>query len=117
MPDRSGLPAAPALAQVPATFETAARFAVLMDYESGTVIFQKDADARLEPACMTKLMTVAVVFNEVRAGRVKLDDLFFVSETPGVPVGRLRAARPCLPSSIPRSGGRPGSLGDHPVRQ
>lgn len=72
--------AAPALAQAPATFETAARFAVLMDYESGTVIFQKDADARLEPASMTKLMTVAVVFNEVRAGRVKLDDLFFVSE-------------------------------------
>lgn len=72
--------AMPAAAQAPATFETAARFAVLMDYESGTVIFQKDADARLEPASMTKLMTVAVVFNEVRAGRVKLDDLFFVSE-------------------------------------
>lgn len=71
---------APAAAQAPSTFETAARFAVLMDYESGTVIFQKDADARLEPASMTKLMTIAVVFNEVRAGRVKLDDEFFVSE-------------------------------------
>lgn len=71
---------APAAAQTPSTFETAARFAVLMDYESGTVIFQKDADTRLEPASMTKLMTVAVVFNEVRAGRVKLNDEFFVSE-------------------------------------
>ncbi len=67
-----------ALAQ--AEFDTKAKFAVLMDYESGTVIFQKDADAPLEPASMTKLMTLAVVFNEIRAGRVSLDDEFFVSE-------------------------------------
>lgn len=67
-----------ALAQ--AEFDTKAKFAVLMDYESGTVIFQKDADAALEPASMTKLMTLAVVFNEIRAGRVSLDDEFFVSE-------------------------------------
>ncbi len=63
-----------------AAFETKARFAVLMDYESGTVIFQHNADDRLEPASMTKLMTLAVVFNEIRAGRVSLDDTFFVSE-------------------------------------
>jgi serine-type D-Ala-D-Ala carboxypeptidase (penicillin-binding protein 5/6) len=70
--------AVPAFSQ--AEFSTAARFAVLMDYESGTVIFQKDADSRLEPASMTKLMTLAVVFNELRAGRISLDDQFFVSE-------------------------------------
>jgi len=70
--------ATPAMAQ--AGFDTKARFAVLMDYESGAIIFQKDADARLEPASMTKLMTLAVVFNEIRAGRVSLDDTFFVSE-------------------------------------
>jgi len=70
--------AAPAIAQ--AEFDTKARFAVLMDYESGSIIFQKDADSRLEPASMTKLMTLAVVFNEIRAGRVSLDDTFFVSE-------------------------------------
>lgn len=70
--------AAPALAQV--EFDTKAKFAVLMGYESGTVIFQKDADERLEPASMTKLMTLAVVFNEIRSGRVSLDDEFFVSE-------------------------------------
>lgn len=63
-----------------AQFETKARFAVLMDHESGTVIFQKDADARLEPASMTKLMTLAVVFNELRGGRISLEDEFFVSE-------------------------------------
>jgi D-alanyl-D-alanine carboxypeptidase (penicillin-binding protein 5/6) len=63
-----------------AGFETKAPFAVLMDHESGTVIFQNKADERLEPASMTKLMTLAVVFNEIRASRVSLDDLFFVSE-------------------------------------
>nr|WP_269467893.1 D-alanyl-D-alanine carboxypeptidase family protein [Devosia ureilytica] len=63
-----------------AEFDTKASFAVLMDHESGTVIFQKEADAALEPASMAKLMTLAVVFNEIRAGRVSLDDEFFVSE-------------------------------------
>ncbi|UXN69309.1 D-alanyl-D-alanine carboxypeptidase [Devosia neptuniae] len=69
---------APAFAQ--ASFDTKARFAILMDEESGTVIFQKDADLPMEPASMAKLMTIAVVFNEVRAGRVKMNDEFFVSE-------------------------------------
>ena len=63
-----------------ASFDTKARFAILMDEESGTVIFQKDADLPMEPASMAKLMTIAVVFNEVRAGRVKMSDEFFVSE-------------------------------------
>ncbi|ODT69849.1 MAG: hypothetical protein ABS75_15280 [Pelagibacterium sp. SCN 63-23] len=63
-----------------ADFDTKAKYAVLMDYESGTVIFQKEADARMEPASMAKLMTLAVVFSEIRAGRVSLDDEFFVSE-------------------------------------
>ncbi|WP_338723652.1 D-alanyl-D-alanine carboxypeptidase family protein [Devosia sp. XK-2] len=63
-----------------AEFDTKAQYSVLMDYESGTVIFQKQADAALEPASMAKLMTLAVVFHEIRAGRVSLDDEFFVSE-------------------------------------
>ena len=68
----------PALAQ--ADFDTKAKFAILMDEESGTVIFQKDADLPMEPASMAKLMTIAVVFNEIRTGRVKMSDEFFVSE-------------------------------------
>lgn len=74
-----------------ADFDTKARFAVLVDQESGTVIFQKDADASLEPASMAKLMTLAVVFNEIRSGRLTLDNEFFVSEhawrTGGAPSG------------------------------
>lgn len=70
--------AAPAWAQ--ANFDTKAKFAILMDQETGTVIFQKDADLPMEPASMAKLMTIAVVFNEIRLGRVSLSDEFFVSE-------------------------------------
>ena len=69
---------APVLAQ--AEFDTQARFAILMDEDSGTVIFQKDADLPMEPASMAKLMTIAVVFNEIRSGRLSMEDQFFVSE-------------------------------------
>ncbi|WP_246132810.1 D-alanyl-D-alanine carboxypeptidase family protein [Devosia ginsengisoli] len=68
----------PALAQ--ADFDTKAKFAILMDEDSGTVIFQKDADLPMEPASMAKLMTIAVVFNEIRSGRLSMADMFFVSE-------------------------------------
>lgn len=63
-----------------AQFDTKAQFAILMDEASGTVIFQKDADLPMEPASMAKLMTVAVVFDELRAGRVSMADELFVSE-------------------------------------
>jgi D-alanyl-D-alanine carboxypeptidase (penicillin-binding protein 5/6) len=69
---------ATALAQ--AEFDTKAKFAILMDQQSGTVIFQKDADLPMEPASMAKLMTVAVVFDEIRNGRLTMADQFFVSE-------------------------------------
>lgn len=68
----------PVLAQ--AEFGTLAKFAILMDHDSGTVIFQKDADLPMEPASMAKLMTIAVVFNEIRNGRLSMTDQFFVSE-------------------------------------
>lgn len=61
-------------------FETKAKFAVLMDYDSGTVLFQKDADKPMEPASMAKLMTVAVAFDYLKTGRLSLSDEMFISE-------------------------------------
>jgi D-alanyl-D-alanine carboxypeptidase (penicillin-binding protein 5/6) len=61
-------------------FDTKAKFAVLMDYESGTVLFNKEGDSALEPASMAKLMTVAVVFDELQRKRLTMDDEFFISE-------------------------------------
>ena len=51
-----------------------------MDYESGTVLFNKNADERLEPASMAKLMTLAVVFTYLQQNKLSLNDEFFISE-------------------------------------
>ncbi len=61
-------------------YETKARQAILIDVETGTVLFEKDADARVPPASMAKLMTMAVVFQAIREGRLRLDQEFVVSE-------------------------------------
>lgn len=68
---------APASAQ---EFDTKAPYALLMDYQSGTLLYHKNADERLEPASMAKLMTVAVVFDELQRGRLSMTDEFFISE-------------------------------------
>ena len=75
--------AALALAALPATaqrFETRAAHAILIDYNTGTVLFEKDADERMPPASMAKLMTSAVVFDALEIGRLRPDDEFQVSE-------------------------------------
>jgi D-alanyl-D-alanine carboxypeptidase (penicillin-binding protein 5/6) len=73
----AALGAGPSLAQ---DFETKAKFAVLMDYESGSLLFSKAADDPMEPASMAKLMTVAVVFTYLQQNKLKLSDEFFISE-------------------------------------
>lgn len=72
--------AGPVRAQTPATFETAARFMVLMDSRTGKVFAEKDADELMGPASMSKVMTMLMVFERLRSGRLKLDDEFLVSE-------------------------------------
>lgn len=75
--------AALALAALPAAaqrFETRAAHAILIDYNTGTVLFEKDADERMPPASMAKLMTSAVVFDALEIGRLRPDDEFQVSE-------------------------------------
>src|SRR6476620_8137062 len=73
------------------SFETKAKHALLMDADANLVLFEKDADALVPPASMSKLMTLAVVFRELKAGRLKLEDQFKVSEhawrTGGAPSG------------------------------
>jgi D-alanyl-D-alanine carboxypeptidase (penicillin-binding protein 5/6) len=61
-------------------FTTSAPYAILMDYDTGSVIYAKNAEAPMEPASMAKLMTLAVVFDELRSGKIHLDDQFFISD-------------------------------------
>jgi D-alanyl-D-alanine carboxypeptidase (penicillin-binding protein 5/6) len=72
-------------------FETKAKHVVLMDADANLVLFEKDADTLAPPASMSKLMTLAIVFRELKAGHIKLDDQFKVSEhawrTGGAPSG------------------------------
>jgi len=61
-------------------FTTRAKSAFLIDYASGTEIFAKNADVLMPPSSMIKLMTLAVLFDEIKAGRLNLDDRLPVSE-------------------------------------
>lgn len=57
-----------------------AQYAVIMDYDSGVVLYSKDGDNQMAPASMAKLMTVALLFHKLKHGELKLDDTFTVSE-------------------------------------
>jgi serine-type D-Ala-D-Ala carboxypeptidase (penicillin-binding protein 5/6) len=61
-------------------FQTAAQTAILIDSESGSVLFEKNADLLVPPASLSKLMTTEVVLNEIKQGRLKPTDEFVVSE-------------------------------------
>jgi D-alanyl-D-alanine carboxypeptidase (penicillin-binding protein 5/6) len=61
-------------------FQTAAPYAILIEAESGTVLFEKGADTLVAPASLAKLMTAETVFNEIKEGNVKLEEEFVVSE-------------------------------------
>lgn len=53
---------------------------LLMDYTTGNIILEKDPDTPLEPASLTKIMTAYIAFDEIRQGRLKMDDEVLVSE-------------------------------------
>jgi serine-type D-Ala-D-Ala carboxypeptidase (penicillin-binding protein 5/6) len=60
-------------------FRTSAKAAILMDADTGAILFQENADELLPPASMSKLMTLAVLFKALKSGRVSLDDEFVMS--------------------------------------
>ena len=68
------------ISSVSANFEINARTAILQDYFSGEILYEKNADASIYPASMTKIMTAIVAFDLIKSGDLSLDDNFIVSE-------------------------------------
>ena len=66
--------------QAKSEFDVNARTAILQDYLSGEILFEKDPDSKIFPASMTKIMTSIIVFDLLKKGELSLDDKFFVSE-------------------------------------
>ena len=66
----------PALAE----FDIKARTAILQDFLSGEILYEKDADREIYPASMTKIMTSIIAFEMLKNNEISLDDKFLVSE-------------------------------------
>lgn len=64
-----------------AEFKTKAKSAFLIDYDSGAEIVAKNADTLMPPSSMIKLMTLAVLFDEIKAGNITMDTRFTVGES------------------------------------
>ena len=69
-----------AQAVVPAAPEINASGYLLMEMHSGKVLVEKNADQRLEPASLTKIMTAHIVFEEIAKGKLNLSDMVHISE-------------------------------------
>ena len=63
-----------------AKFNINARTAILQDYLSGEILYEKNPDQKIYPASMTKIMTSIVAFDLLKSGEITLDEKYFVSE-------------------------------------
>ncbi len=78
----------------------AARAWVLIDHATGQVLAQKDADARIEPASLTKLMTAYLTFSALKAGTITADQLVPVSEKAWRMEGSRMFIQPLKPVTV-----------------
>jgi len=63
-----------------ADFDVKARSAILQDFLSGEILYEKDADISIYPASMTKIMTTIIAFELLKNGELDMDEKFLVSE-------------------------------------
>lgn len=69
-----------AVSVIPSAPNIPAKAYVLMDFQSGSVLAEKNHDQRIEPASLTKIMTAYAVFHELKNGSIKLEDRVLISE-------------------------------------
>jgi D-alanyl-D-alanine carboxypeptidase (penicillin-binding protein 5/6) len=79
LPAGSSADRAEAAATPQGELTTQARQAVVMDVQTGAILFQKNAEEAMSPASMSKLATLAVAFKAIKAGQLKLGDEFVMS--------------------------------------
>ncbi len=97
---------------IPASPSVAAKSFILLDFNSGKVLAEKNADVKLAPASLTKIMTVYVIFRELKSGHLTLDEKVTISKkawrTPGsrmfVEVNKKVAVEDLLKGVIIQSG-------------
>ena len=63
-----------------ANIEIKARTAILQDFLSGEILYEKEPDRSIYPASMTKIMTAIIAFDLIKSGDLKLDEKFIISE-------------------------------------
>ncbi len=63
-----------------ANFDVKARTAILQDYYSGEILYEKEPDRSIYPASMTKIMTSIIAFDLIKSGDLSLDEKFIISE-------------------------------------
>ena len=68
------------LSNLSANIEIKARTAILQDYLSGEILYQKEPDISIYPASMTKIMTAIIAFDLIKSGDLSIEDKFIVSE-------------------------------------
>ena len=56
-----------------ANFDVKAKTAIIQDYNSGEILFEKDADLSIYPASMTKIMTAIIAFDLIKSGDLSMD--------------------------------------------
>lgn len=61
-------------------FETEAKYAILMDYDSKAILFEKESQTQMAPSSMSKMLTAYIAFEHLKSGQVKLEDMFPISE-------------------------------------
>ena len=74
---------------------------VLMEAQTGTVIYQKDSDTRRSPASITKIMTLILIFDALEKGNLKLDDIVTTSAYAKSMGGRRYVSHARNTTSIP----------------
>ena len=63
-----------------ANIDIKARTAILQDYLSGEILYEKEPDRSIYPASMTKIMTAIIAFDLIKSGDLSLDEKFLISE-------------------------------------